>query len=312
MRIGGGEFLYEWSEDWAVIPDSESARSGWSHTGVIVTEAQEIVTFHHGDGDPRVLFFNAEGELLRSWSVGLENAHDIVLVEEDGSELLWFVDNESGRVIRTTMDGDINMAIECPELPIYRHGKYSPTSVAIDECRFGGSGDIWITDGYGSYYVHRYTDSGVYVDSLNGETGGGRFNNPHGIFIDRRGVEPELYIADRGNSQVQVYGLDGTFKRVFGHEFLYRPCSFIVVGENLLVVEHRAGRLTVLDRNNELVCYLGENPQVECILGYPNVARELIQPGKFSSPHGLAADMVGNLYVIEWMVGGRTIKLSKV
>ena len=310
MRIGTGEHSYEWIEEWAEIPDSESARSGFSHTGVIVTGAQHVVTFH--PRDRALLEFDRDGRLLGSWDVGVENAHDIVLVEDAGAEFLWLADNLSGQVIKTSMNGGTVMSISRPDYPVYREGKYSPTSLAVDERKFGGSGDIWVTDGYGSYYVHRYTQSGEYVGSINGEDGGGgRFVNPHGIRIDRRGRDPELYVADRGNGQVQVYDLDGAFKRVFGTDYLYRPCSFTTVGENLVVVEHRAGRLTVLDRNDDLVCYLGENPGVEDIPGYPNVGREHIHPGKFSSPHGVAADADGNLYVIEWMVGGRTIRLVR-
>jgi len=53
--------------------------------------------------------------------------------------------------------------------------------------------------------------------------------------------------------------------------------------------------------------------------GWPNnrnasgelVPTSLIQPGKFNSPHGMAVDSQGNLYVAEWLIGGRFIKLEK-
>ena len=37
-----------------------------------------------------------------------------------------------------------------------------------------------------------------------------------------------------------------------------------------------------------------------------------LRPGLFNSPHGLAADADGHLYVAEWLIGGRTIKLARV
>jgi hypothetical protein len=35
-------------------------------------------------------------------------------------------------------------------------------------------------------------------------------------------------------------------------------------------------------------------------------------PGVFNSPHGLAADASGTLYVPEWLIGGRLVRLSPV
>jgi hypothetical protein len=36
-----------------------------------------------------------------------------------------------------------------------------------------------------------------------------------------------------------------------------------------------------------------------------------LDPGKFNSPHGVAADEHGNLFVVEWLIGGRYTKLAK-
>ena len=182
----------------------------------------------------------------------------------------------------------------------------------MHESRFGGSGHIWLTDGYGSSAVHQYTADGEYITTVTGEEGpAGHFDTPHGLFIDRRTTEPELLIADRSNGQVQAYDFDGTFKRVFGQDFLYRPCCFEAIADHLVIVEHRAGRLTVIDSSNQLVCYLGENPGVENLPNYPNVSHADLVIGKFNSPHGLTSDHAGNLYIREWITGGRTIKLAR-
>jgi hypothetical protein len=36
-----------------------------------------------------------------------------------------------------------------------------------------------------------------------------------------------------------------------------------------------------------------------------------LEAGKFNSPHGMAIDGKGNLYVAEWLIGGRFTKLAK-
>ena len=296
MRIAVGENTYEWIDDWAKIPDTESARNGFAHHSVVVTEAGTVMTFHQGD--PTVLELDRDGNLLRQWDSGLSNAHDIALVKEEDTEYLWLANNESGDVVKKTLDGQTVMSLRQPDLPVYREGRYSPTSVAVNEERCGGNGEVWVADGYGESYVHRFSKAGDYLGSINGEEGeAGRFTQPHGIWVDRRKPEPELYVADRRNARVQVYDLAGGFKRSFGSEYMIAPSCFITHGDLMMIVEHRGARVTVLDVDDNLVGY---------------ISRDLHAAGKFNSPHGMAADADGNLYVVEWLIGGRTIKLAKV
>ena len=336
MRIGQGVNSYEWVDHWANIPATESAKMGWAHPGIVVTESGDVVTFH--PGDPSVLVLDGAGNLKRSWDLEVADAHGMTLVKEGASEYLWIADNGrkrqfqlgydypsatvpySGQVVKTDLDGGIITTLPRPDLAIYREGNYSPTFVAVNEEHHGGNGDIWVADGYGESYVHRYNKTGEYISSINGEEGrAGRFNCPHGIFIDRRKNEPELYVADRANRRVQVYDLDGKFKRAFGSEFLSSPSGF-VTHEELIVVSELRARLAILDREDKLVCYLGENEAVCSIDGWPNNKNEseelvpsaMLEPGKFNSPHGMAVDGQGNLYIAEWLIGGRYTKLAKL
>ena len=59
MRIGDGKTDYEWVEDWALIPDSESASNGWAHHDVVVTASGDVISFHPGDST--MLVFDAQG-----------------------------------------------------------------------------------------------------------------------------------------------------------------------------------------------------------------------------------------------------------
>ena len=334
MEIGSGANTYEWQDYWAHIPESESAKAGWAHHGVAVTESGQIITYHQGD--PTMMLFDEEGDLVRSWPVELSDAHGITLVTEGGRELLWIADNgrkrqpgigyeypggdTRGQVLKMDLEGNVLASLQRPDLEVYREGMYSPTWVAVNEERHGGNGDVWVADGYGQSYVHRYDKTGNYINSINGEEGGaGRFNCPHAIFVDRRNSPAELYVADRANGRVQVYDLDGNYQRVFGADFLTTPSGFAVHGEMLVIAELRA-RLTLCGSNDEFVCYLGANEPVCDVEGWPNnkdasgniVATSLLEPGKFNSPHGLASDAHGNLYVAEWLIGGRFIRLGKV
>jgi hypothetical protein len=309
MRIGTGEHTYEWIENWARTPDNESSRTNGRTHGVVVSDGGSVLVFHQAN--PAVLVFDAGGTLQSAWGDRFEGAHGMTLVNEDGTEYLWLTDQDTAEVAKCTLDGQTAMRLQRPDLPVYQEGRYSPTWVAVNEERFGGNGDIWVADGYGQNYVHRYDKSGAYLASINGEEGqAGAFKCPHGIWVDTRKAEPELYIADRSNRRVQVYDPDGKFKRAFGADFLTSPCGFVTHGEHLLIPELFA-RLAILDADDQLVCYLGANEEVVGIAGWPNHPPELIEPGKFNSPHGMAADPAGNLFVVEWIVGGRITKLAK-
>ena len=312
MRIGGGEHAYQWIDNWVRLPDAQPGKEDYAHHGVVVTEAGRIMVFH--EGGQAVLAFDADGNLQSSWGSELTNAHGMTLVKDNGNEYLWMADNKSGQVVKTTLGGETVMIIERPALPIYRGGNYSPTGVAVNEERHGGNGDIWVTDGYGEGYVHRYDKAGHYVDSISGEEGqAGRLAQPHGIWIGTRRSGRELYISDRANGRVQVYDTEGNFKRVFGSDFFNprSPSGFAAVGDLLIVVELRA-RLTLLDADDRLVRYLGENPGVSDVEGWPDIPEDLVQPGRFNGPHSMAADSEGNLYVTELVTGGRITKLARV
>ena len=86
-----------------------------------------------------------------------------------------------------------------------------------------------------------------------------------------------------------------------------------------MIIAELQARLTVLDAADRLVCYLGDNAEVCDVGGWPNnrneagevVPTSLLEQGKFNSPHGMAVDADGNIYVAEWLIGGRFVKLVK-
>ncbi len=127
-----------------------------------------------------------------------------------------------------------------------------------------------MADGYGESLVHRYSADGRYLSSLSGEEGpAGRFNCPHGVFIDRRPATPEVWVADRGNARVQVYDTEGHWLRTVGEGFLNSPSAFATDGSNIVVGELFA-RLAVVDTDDRLVGYLGEDDEAREHPGWPN------------------------------------------
>jgi DNA-binding beta-propeller fold protein YncE len=307
--LTAGPLSYTWIDNWARLPDTPIHRENGRTHGVAVTAAGDVVVFCQAS--PAVLIFDSSGQLKRSWGERFLGAHGLTLTHENGADFLWLTDQGTAEVVKTDLNGKTVLTLRRPDLPIYHEGGYSPTWVAVNEERFGGNGDIWVTDGYGKNHIHRFDKSGRYIASINGEEGqAGAFKCPHGIDFDYRRGAPELYIADRSNRRIQVYDAEGKFKRTFGQDILTSPCGFATSGQYLLIPELRA-RLAILDGDDRLVGYLGSNEAVCDMPGWPNHRKELIQPGKFNSPHGMTADPKGNLYVVEWIIGGRITKLVR-
>ncbi len=94
-------------------------------------------------------------------------------------------------------------------------------------------------------------------------------------------------------------------------------------GEALVVAELYS-RLTILDSDDKLIGYIGNDPNAEEGGGWPErpgwpnaltddgyvQAPNLSDPDRFNSPHSVAVDNDGNLYVSEWLLGGRYTKLT--
>jgi hypothetical protein len=341
---------YEMTPDWADLSAVPEAAGSWAHNGIVVTETGEFIGFHAG----QLVAFDRNGQFLRSVRPGLTEAHGITLVREGGDELLWvsdpgFVfevglddgdeqweavfgrgvraDSRPPRVVKMTLGGEILSELPIPprepESPAGMMGDYCPCGTAVDEERFGGNGDVWVADGYGSSLIHRFDKQGHHRLTLTGEEGNRRFLCPHAVFIDRRGGKiPELYVADRENKCIQVYDLDGRHLRFFGETFLNSPSGFAVVGD-LLVVAELYSRLAVVDAEDHFVGYVGASEKAQTGLGWPDrpgwpnslngnaqaVQAHVLVPLEFNSPHSLATDADGNLYVSEWLIGGRYTKL---
>lgn len=327
LTTGAGADTYEWRGDWASFPDAAEAARGWAHHGVAVASGDRVVLAHPADA--RILVYGPDGRLERSFRLEINEAHGLTVSKEGGREVLWVADigckadparnyedgtrYPGGKVLKASLEGKVLQAWPSPAHPAYAKAAYMPTSVSVNPA----GGDVWVADGYGASLVHRFDRSGRLLATLTGEEGkAGRFSCPHAVFVRERGGKPEILVADRSNRRIQAYDAEGRWLRAFGEGFLLSPSSFCAVGDRLIVGELHA-RLAVLDMNDRLVRFLGENAPICATEGWPNrrtpagLARiGAIEPGRFNAPHGLAADSRGNLYVSEWMIGGRLTRLS--
>jgi hypothetical protein len=290
---------------------------GWAHHGLALLPDRTVVAYH--PGVRRLLFFDTDGELVRAAHCEAVEAHDITgsadgqgLWLADCGQKLCLVDGEIGsrppvdeaigQVLLVDLEGRTRRRFGPPDHPAYRDGgAFLPTGVALDER------GLWIADGYGSDLVHLVDDDGALLLTIEG------FDCPHGIAVDRRGPEPRLCIAERGRRRLAIHDLDGGFVDHVGVGDLLAPCAVATSGE-LLVVADLVSKVVVFDRHDRVVDTVGNDAGAVGRPGWPNARIDGAlgppspEPGRFNSPHGVAADDDGCVVVTEWSLGGRWVR----
>ncbi|GBC94667.1 hypothetical protein HRbin16_00451 [bacterium HR16] len=304
MVMARGSYRYSLVHGWAKLPKGVSL--GYTHG--VATDSQHNV-FVFNQSEHAVIQFSPEGHFLRSWGKQFAaGAHGMTLTREGNEEFLWLTDYALHRVAKYTTYGEEVLRLPTPPLQeVYPSDDlYLPTGVAVSP-----QGDVYVCDGYGQHYVHRYTSQGEWVQSWGGQGAEpGRMNCPHGVWVDTRRNEARLLVADRANVRIQIYDLDGNLLDTVTENLRY-PCGFAQDGEALIIPDLH-GRVTILDGDNRLITHLGDNPGVWERPDYPNIAHSDRQPGVFISPHAACVDTRGDLYVVEWVSDGRISKFRRV
>ena len=306
MRIGSGSHQYEVVEGWGKLP----AGKAFGYTHGVVEDSSGLLYIHNQSKDS-VCIFDAGGEFISSWGEAYAGgAHGMYLNKEKDGEFLYLSTTKQNSVVKTTLKGEVLWTIGQPPRPDIYDGdkkKFVPTETTV-----APNGEVYVADGYGQPWIHRYDASGRYLSSFGGlGAGEGQLSNPHGIMIDRRGPEPLVLVSDRGNSRLQYFTLAGTHVRFSGQDLVRKPCTTISYKDELYIPDLHS-RITILDKNDRLVGHVGERAEGWKIPQWPNIAHELRQVGSFTSPHGLHVDKQGNIYLVEWISDGRVTKLKRV
>ncbi len=252
-----------------------------------------------------VCVFSPEGRFLRSWGSRFAGgAHGLDLREEAETEYLYHCDTKARLVVKTSLEGEVVWERGVPvESGKYSEGQpYVPTNVA-----FSPSGGLWVADGYGSHWIHKYTRDGDYVKTFGGPgSEPGKVQQPHGLWVDDRGPEPLLAVADRANRRIQYFDMAGGHVR-FESRGMRLPCHFDTRGGEMLVPDLQSV-VTLLDEDNEVIVQLGDGDSSD-LRGKP---REEFIPGRFIHPHDAIFLRNGDILVAEWVPVGRVTLLSLV
>jgi len=321
LIVGSGAHTYEVVDNWARLP----THIAFGNTHAVQETADGRIIIHH-TGHESVCFFDPDGRFIESWGHEFAgHAHGMDLRKEGSEEFLYLAATGLHKVFKTDLKGTILLTLEYPRqakrtdgTPCYQGpGSYVPTFTALPP-----NGDFYVTDGYGAGFIHHYNSKGEYI-----RTFGGKGNAPdqtacpHGIYCDTRQPEkPLLVVADREHHRLQYFTLEGKLDHLVTNAQpqedandqgkFRRPCHFSQRDSEMLVPDLR-GRITILDRDNNVLAQLGDNPNASQRANN-GVHRDQLVPGAFCCPHGATWDRQGNIYVAEWLPYGRVTKLRRV
>src|SRR5438445_5501768 len=219
----------------------------YARTGHAAATLGDERTFYHGGS--RLFEFDQSGKFVKEIGQGVYAVNFAQQVRVDPQDNIWIVDAGSNQVVKFDADGRYALVLgRKPENINVRPGAGVPArgGVIPEATAAGGrgggegggrgggrgapgagingdgfsypadvtwdrAGNIYIADGFGTNNrITKFTQDGDFVKTW-GQTGSGQgqFNKIRGIASDAAG---NLYVADSGNSRIQVFDGEGAFK----------------------------------------------------------------------------------------------------
>jgi DNA-binding beta-propeller fold protein YncE len=290
MISGVDTYTFEALPEWGRVPKGYELGEV---AAVAVDRDDNVYAFNRGP-HPMVVF-DREGNFVGSWGEG-------VFVRPHGLQMSLsgdlFCTDEGAHVVRQcTLQGEVIMTLGQPGV-----GSGFHSGEPFNRCTHTAEspdGSIYVSDGYGNARIHKYTNDGKYLFSWGRSgTGPGEFNLPHNIACAQDGL---VYVADRENHRIQVFDGDGRFREQW-HD-LHRPSAIF------------------LERSTPPVMYVAEiGPYLGGNRGWPNLGPRIsvlgipggailsratqdasVAPSSDAlvSPHGIAMDSRGDLYIAD-------------
>ncbi len=305
VRMGTGVMTFDTVPGWGLRPDGTSAL-GPTHGGVVLDKAGNV----YCSANKGVVVFSPDGKVIKEHlGDNYTMIHDLEIRDEGGTEFIYAARNNAAEGIKfNAHTGEIVLKLPFPPESKLDLKQFKPTAITV-----GPNGDIFLSDGYASNHIFKFDKNGKYLMHF-GTKGNDlkQFNTAHGMTLDTRYDPPRLLICDRNHTpkgRLLHYDLDGNFieEVVTG---LGMPTSAAVQGDYVAVPD-LLGRLVILDKSNTIMAVLGFNPDPKTRNNH-NVPQDKWIEGVFNGTHGSYWDKDGNLYVQDWNIAGRIMKLVRV
>lgn len=272
---------------------------GPAHGGAAVDRAGNV--YVSTDTQRGILVFGPDGKYLRNF--GPTQIHGLYLRRERGGEYLYAARPNFHEVQKIKIDGTPVWTMGYPqESNLYtKPEEFNPTNIVTLP-----DGTIFVADGYGKCYIHKYDKDRKYIKSFGGLGGSpaeeGKFNRCHGLTVDTRGPKPMLIVCNRESGRVEQWDTDGNLVKVLQRN-LRMPAVAFAAGDYIAIGELQ-GRATILGKDNSIVAQLGDNPTESQRANFGLPPAQWTE-GIINSAHGIAINKNGDVIVSEWSQFGR-------
>jgi DNA-binding beta-propeller fold protein YncE len=207
------------------------------------------------------LEFKSDGSFVRSWGEGSTMFVGAHVVRFDPQGNLWYVDAADNEIFRFDSEGRTVGTLGTNPEPwtwlthvIERAAPDQASFYQETDIAWSKDGSMFVSDGYGNSRVAKFDKDGNFVQDW-GRRGNqpGSFNTPHSIVIDNNDV---IYVADRGNSRVQVFDTEGNRKAVWN--LPTAPWSLCLTnGPNQVMFVGSVGRVYKMDLTGKVLGAFG-------------------------------------------------------
>ena len=299
---------YEAVADWLQVPAGRETL-GQMHGDIAVSKAGEVYVSVETAG-MGVQVFAADGRYLRSLAQSPADLHGFVIRDAGDGEHIYGVSLRGQKFVKMTLAGDVVLEVARDAIPrqYWTPNRFSTElGVLLSGMDVAPNGDLYVTDGYSSDYVHHFDPRGRYLGTFGGKAAPYGFNILHKITMDTRFDPVRIIATDRLNNRVVHLSLDGEFLGVVNDELLL-PAALTIDGDNVIIGELN-GRVTVLDKAGNAIMHVGTNTAEG--IGTNRVPPEQWRTGYIIAAHGVATNTDGDIFVAEFSTFGRVHRFDR-
>jgi hypothetical protein len=294
--------------DWLKLPQGRT-QLGNMHGDVAVSSSGDVYVSVQ-DPEAGVQVFAPDGTFLRNLPNAPADLHGFVIRRQPDGEFLFGATMRGQTIVKMALDGRVVLTVPASTIPDdfkVRNARSGQLAVVFTSIDVAPNGDLYVADGYASDYIHRFDRAGTYLASFGGKKEPYGFNTLHKLAIDTRFEPARIIGTDRANNRVVHLSLDGQFLGVVAGDLLL-PAAVVISGDHAIVGE-LTGRVTILDKSGNAVARIGANSEPG--VGTNKLPPEQWRTGFFLSPHGVAVNQRGDLFVSEFNAFGRVHRFDR-